>query len=129
MTLRTRFTLTMTLCVIALYSGTSWLVYSLARRAGLEHLDERIAKNLAEFTGDIDWKEEGIDLDFHFKSTPEFDERSRTAFYELRDHRGEVIVRSYSLGLEESLPTLDGTPRLARLSDGVQIRAIGSTFC
>ena len=128
MKLRTRFTLTMTLCIIALYSGTSWLVYSLARRAGLEHLDERIGKNLAAFMGDIDWKEDGIDLDFHFKSMPEFGERSRVAFYELRDHRGDVVVRSYSLGLEESLPTLDGTPHLVRLSDGVQIRAIGSAF-
>ena len=132
MNLRTRFTLTMTLCVIVLYSGTSWLVYSLARRAGLEHLDERIGKNLTEFMGDIDWKEDGIDLDFHFKSAPEFGERSRAAFYELRDHHG-VVVRSYSLGLEESLPVFDNdatatTPRLTRLSDGVQIRALGAAF-
>lgn len=115
--------------VMVLYAGTSWLVHSLARRSVLRHADERIEKWLAEFVSDIDWEETGFDLDFHLKSPPEFAEGSRTAFYELRDYQQKVMLRSYSLGMDGTLPLVaDGIFMNGQLPNGTHIRAKTKAF-
>lgn len=118
----------MTLCVLVLYGSTSWLVYSLVRRSALAHLQQNIEERLSGFINDIDWKAGRLDLDFHINSPAEYAEGTRMAFYELRDHQHQVVVRSYSLGLKESLPEFAAKPLQAKLDDGVKVYALARSF-
>lgn len=131
LSLRSRFTIALTVVVVLLYGGTSWLVYSLAWRSGLGHLDERIDKTLARFVADIDWQAEGIDLDFHHTSPPEFAESSQRSFYELRDHQQRLVVRSFSLGMDElaaGRAAKASSHRTTLLENGIEVREATAAF-
>jgi two-component system sensor histidine kinase QseC len=93
--------------VIVLFGLSSIWVYLYMRHAFYKQVDANLMRVAEDFIAETERTPDGgVECEFHDMDLENFKagESDRKAYYELRDYRGEVLIRSASLAEGERLP-------------------------
>lgn len=111
-------------------------IYLLMQHSLHTQLDRQLTRTAEDFIAETHVLADGrIESEFHNFNFDDFrpGDRAKGSFYELRDGSGALILRSRSLGPDDSLPFgSEGAERSGfekfELSDGLKVRALLTSF-